>query len=259
MKKYRMPIDIVRAAYNDKPGSYSFPIHTHKTYQWYLVLSGEVEAVIDGERFVKRAGDSMIVKPGSTILRKSANRRPVKYLCIDFANKTLSLDSYCNQVLHIGDELADDMHALAGELQFPGTPNPNALTIALIVRIIVGLCREVGRQDLTGEDFKRDTVKRVEDYMRRNMHNPIKRDDIADVVNLSGQHVSRLFKAETGKTLNERLTELRIEYSKEVLLKSDIPVTSVALDVGFSSFSHFAKIFKTHVGMTPSEYRKAGR
>jgi transcriptional regulator GlxA family with amidase domain len=61
----------------------------------------------------------------------------------------------------------------------------------------------------------------------------------------------------TGQTLIERLTELRVNYAKELLLQSTLSITEISLQVGYSSFSHFSKVFKTAVDVSPSDYRRS--
>lgn len=83
----------------------------------------------------------------------------------------------------------------------------------------------------------------------------ITRDDLVNLVYISPDYCSRLFKKETGKTLSQYLVDKRIEKAK-ALLCSEMSVKNVALQVGYSNFSYFSKLFKEETGMTPMEYRE---
>ena len=58
------------------------------------------------------------------------------------------------------------------------------------------------------------------------------------------------------KTIGQYLTELRIEYSLKLLMDKQLKLYHIAEIVGYEDPNYFAKIFKRHVGMTPSEYRE---
>ena len=59
-----------------------------------------------------------------------------------------------------------------------------------------------------------------------------------------------------GHTLFHMIAQRRIARAKELLIQSDRPVSAVAEAVGISDYNYFSKVFRTAVGMTPSEFRK---
>ncbi len=83
----------------------------------------------------------------------------------------------------------------------------------------------------------------------------ITRNDLVDIVYISPDYFSRLFKKETGRSLAQYMLEKRVEKAKS-LLRSDMSVKSVALQTGYSNFSFFSKVFRDTVGMSPMEYRE---
>jgi len=66
----------------------------------------------------------------------------------------------------------------------------------------------------------------------------------------------RYFKAQTGKTLTQYLTELRIRYACELLSKGEDSVTQVCYAVGFENVPHFIQAFKKQLSQTPYAFRK---
>ena len=79
---------------------------------------------------------------------------------------------------------------------------------------------------------------------------------ISDKLYISHSHLCVLFKKETGKTLNQYITEFRMEKARELLEDSTVKLYYVAARVGYSDQNYFTKIFKKHTNMTPSEYRE---
>lgn len=81
-------------------------------------------------------------------------------------------------------------------------------------------------------------------------------DYLAEIVGFSHSHLLKLFKAYSGLTLNEYFTRAKISYASKLLSSTDLSINAVAEKVGYSSVSHFTKIFKHYVGDTPAKYRK---
>lgn len=99
-------------------------------------------------------------------------------------------------------------------------------------------------------------VKRVTTYMRSMMEQEIGLDELAALVNLSRFHFCTAFRLATGQTPHQWLTQLRIARARELLGDPLLPVTEIALCVGYQTPSSFAASFRKVVGMTPSEFRR---
>jgi len=262
MKIDRYPIKITNMVYNEAGLDYKIPIHTHKTYQWYFVVRGKVENFIDGKRFVLNPNESMIVSPG-LIRRRICYQKAPAYFFVNFYNYDLNLDNITEQVINLPEFLLQDTQALISEVRSPGEFNAKELANALIVRLLVSLQRNTATLTKKGPPsslnirYYESVVNRIETYMRHNLQNNISRADMAAVANLSAPHMARIFRKITNKTPGQRLTELRIEHAKILLLESTLPITNIALDIGYSSFSHFTRLFHRETGLSPSDYRRA--
>ncbi|EPZ42156.1 helix-turn-helix domain-containing protein [Alicyclobacillus acidoterrestris] len=92
-------------------------------------------------------------------------------------------------------------------------------------------------------------------YIAKHFSEPISLQDVAERVYLSPSHFSRLFKAETGTTFIDYLTNYRIQKSKILLRVTSLPVEIIANNTGFSNASYFSTTFKRLEGRTPTEYR----
>lgn len=79
--------------------------------------------------------------------------------------------------------------------------------------------------------------------------------DIAKEVYMTKTYVCLLFKQETGETIHEALTKVRIERAKELLLDPRNKFYDVSYAVGYADPSYFSKLFKKYTGETPSSYR----
>lgn len=80
--------------------------------------------------------------------------------------------------------------------------------------------------------------------------------DLARRLHCSAAHLSRMFHAATGFNMNDYRQELRLRRGVFLLEESNLDVGDIAVDVGFSSHSHFTSAFFRRFGTNPSEFRK---
>ncbi|MCW6533120.1 AraC family transcriptional regulator [Sphingomonas sp. MMSM20] len=100
-------------------------------------------------------------------------------------------------------------------------------------------------------------VRKVTDYMRAHLDEPIGLDMLAGLVGLSRFHFCTAFRQATGRTPHEWLVTLRIEHARRLLAHPELAVTEVALAVGYETPSSFAAAFRKATGTTPSAFRRA--
>lgn len=98
-------------------------------------------------------------------------------------------------------------------------------------------------------------INQVKEYVRNNIAEKLTVESLANQFCISKEHLSRKFKQSEGTTLKEYINATRIEIAKSFLCYTSCTLPQVADSVGFSSQSHFGKVFKEHTGLTPAEYR----
>lgn len=98
--------------------------------------------------------------------------------------------------------------------------------------------------------------KLLSDYIDHHYSEELNRKVLADLVFISPDHLARLFKHETGKTLINYITDKRIEEAKKLLLNSNATVYIIADQVGYDNYSYFSKTFKKNTGFSPIEFRQ---
>jgi len=104
-----------------------------------------------------------------------------------------------------------------------------------------------------------ERVDRVVRYLQQNLRENLSLEDVAKVANLTPQAFCRFFKSHMGKTLVQYLNELRIGEACRLLLETDMSVTDVALDSGFTNLSNFNRRFRELKGMSPRQLRQQSR
>jgi signal transduction histidine kinase/AraC-like DNA-binding protein/response regulator of citrate/malate metabolism len=100
-------------------------------------------------------------------------------------------------------------------------------------------------------------VRKVIAFIHTHYAEPLTRDQIADYVAVSPDHLTDCFHQEMGMTPLTYLNRFRIARARSLLEASDWSVTKVAQTVGFSSGSYFTRMFHREVGMSPRAFRLA--
>lgn len=102
-------------------------------------------------------------------------------------------------------------------------------------------------------------VRVAKKYVQDHYHEPLKLDDISQMLGFNANYFSGLFKKEVGQTFSEYLIQVRINQAKQSLIAADLSIMEVAEQVGYSDMKHFSKLFKKITGINPTEFRKLYR
>jgi AraC family transcriptional regulator len=101
--------------------------------------------------------------------------------------------------------------------------------------------------------------RRCFDFMQGHLSEDISLEDLAAEAQLSPFHFARMFKHSVGVPPRIYLTRIRMEKACELLEKTDLPVTEIAFEVGYSSNQAFARVFLKERNMTPTAYRRTAQ
>lgn len=110
--------------------------------------------------------------------------------------------------------------------------------------------RKLGRETLR-------LVRQAMAYLHEHYAEPISRRDLANHLGLSDDYLTYCFRREVGMTPISYLNRYRVNRAKVLLRESEKSVTEIAMDVGFSDSSYFARVFRRQVGVSPDVYRRS--
>jgi two-component system response regulator YesN len=100
-----------------------------------------------------------------------------------------------------------------------------------------------------------NVVAEIKAYIEKHYASDFTIADIAKSVYLTTTYICLLFKQETGLTINDYLTEVRMSKAKELLRDPRYKIYEVCTEVGYKDLSYFRKQFKKYTGYSPAEYR----
>ena len=117
------------------------------------------------------------------------------------------------------------------------------------------MAAEAGSQTFPELDY----VEKAKTYIMENLSETLSVKDVARHVNLSPEYFTRLFKRSTVTNIKDFIIDCKIMAAKDLLQNSSLPITIIALELGYSNFPYFTQMFKKITNMTPSDFRRQGR
>ncbi|MGH7344372.1 MAG: helix-turn-helix domain-containing protein, partial [Candidatus Rokuibacteriota bacterium] len=150
---------------------------------------------------------------------------------------------------HLQATLAWESLNIRGVLQPPVDPGDLVRRVAAIV----------APADDAGRPWPRlsRSISHAIDYLGIHFGDDLSVDRLAGVAGISGSHLAHLFRAETGTTVRDYLTRVRVEITRDLLCHTDESLAEIAAFVGFFDASHLSRVFHQVRGKRPSAYRRA--
>ncbi len=102
---------------------------------------------------------------------------------------------------------------------------------------------------------KNPLVEKAKDYVFANLHHKVTLSQTADKLHINQNYLSELFRKTEGIPFSGFVMAEKLKLARRMLIYSSYSYIDIAEYLGFSSQSHFGKLFKEHFGMTPREFR----
>ena len=132
---------------------------------------------------------------------------------------------------------------------------------SLMASLRLSLCSillEAAKQLGSHRDFEPEqAVQSTIEFMKSNLGETISIEDVAEAVHCSRAKLFEVFKESTGMTPNDYWQRLRIDRAQQLLANSNMSITTVAMECGFSTSQYFSTVFRKYAGVSPSDYRMA--
>lgn len=116
-----------------------------------------------------------------------------------------------------------------------------------------GISRHLNRTEGTTIPFRE--LRAPIDYICRNFAGNISVESLASACNISVSALERRFRKHLNKTPHQYINEVRLDNARQMLLETEKPVGTIALETGFADHSHFSRAFSRHFGITPRKAR----
>jgi len=135
-------------------------------------------------------------------------------------------------------------------------PDDEFILQSLILKLAYTLKKSAPMLKHAGKSKKnnREAIEKIIAHINKNLTADLSLKALATEAKFSPIYFHKLFKASTGKTLREYVEAERIKKAVELLLSTDMTLTQISYECGFSSQSYFSYAFKKRMGTSPREY-----
>lgn len=108
----------------------------------------------------------------------------------------------------------------------------------------------------SAEAEEQSVSQQIIEYIQENIYEDIRKEDICRLVHLNSDYVTRLFKKETGYSIKSYIIREKMRIAKQLLQTTPLSVGSIAMQLGYSNFSHFSAAYKKEFGIPPGEEQR---
>lgn len=263
--------DVFHLETSDTTG-YAVDWHAHDCHMLLLPRQGGLLLSTESSRTTHVARHSISFVPAdfahATQAAPGREQHMTLYVDPDYVKHqghALVFQNFANQVDRTGiwqtSETLDSILRLHDQLQQQAAPEAfqrqlphlNALLFEECARVIA--CQPA-RQPVSESRQQALLVRDIQRYVRENLDADLHIESIGHQFHLSRRHLTRIFKAETNETLLDFTNRTRVDTAAALLCGTSLTTLEVSLAVGLDSPSYLARLFKRHLGVTPSELRK---
>lgn len=122
--------------------------------------------------------------------------------------------------------------------------------------ILKTVLTEIRRRSLSDSDGAADTVTRLMAYIRANPGDTLTNRALSAMSGYHEVHLNRLFARHAGMTVHRYILSVRVDAARQLLLNSDLSLSEIAEQTGFSSAAHLGGCFKEYTGVSPARFRR---
>lgn len=223
------------------------------------ILDGTFTYIKDGKHITARKGDTVILdcyKPHEYYTNDSFESIWIHLAGANSFELFEEIESSngnlvkCKDIQHIRKLLFRIFDGMKGD-------NPTTeLSVSLdIYKIFTELLNPQSAK-IKGESSYEDSIQSVKEYIAENLNENLTVSRLAEIVNMSSSHFSRVFKQQTGFSPYDYILISRLNRAKYLLQVTDMTVSSIAYEIGFNSESNFIYFFTENEGISPSKFRK---
>ncbi|HTK06147.1 MAG TPA: AraC family transcriptional regulator [Ktedonobacteraceae bacterium] len=108
----------------------------------------------------------------------------------------------------------------------------------------------------SSQGITRQQMKRVVEYIVSSLDQDLSLETLSQQIGFSPYHFARLFRMTTGESPHQFVLRKRIETAQRLLKETRLDLAEIAFSVGFPNQSHFTRVFKNRLGLTPHRYRR---
>ncbi|MCH1624132.1 AraC family transcriptional regulator [Fredinandcohnia quinoae] len=254
-----------------------FQNHWHEQLEFLYIIEGRAHIRINSETYEAVPQDLFIFNSNDLHYGEGISNN-VSYYCMivepsvlhnnfieDYQTST-ALERYSSSYILLNRHIKNDtvinsfMKNMMNEQQ-KKEPGYELFVKSIVHQLIGYLIRNHDSKSLSSQKYNMrlrnlNRLNKVIEYIDENYNEQHSVEEMAQLANLSTYYFCRLFKSATGKSLVQYINDLRIEKAHYLLMNTDMNITEIALQTGFTNVNYFSRYYKNTKHISPSSMRK---
>ena len=245
-------------------GDTPHPTRRLDSHELLLVTQGSLEIWEDNQNFVIEAGQTLHLWPGREHGSNHLMPEDLRFYWIHFETSPIPPPPFPQDILAPEvslpqvallprPEALERLFRIFLAEQENGTLHPlkaNLLTMMMLSEVVQQ------SQERHQDESQNVVASWAQTYIRMNFDRAISAGNIAAALGYNVDYLGRIYRQTYHCTLTQAIHRHRIEVARKYLLDSNMTIEQIALSCGFTNSDYFRRIFKRHMKITPTDYRK---
>ncbi|EGA68197.1 AraC-type DNA-binding domain-containing protein [Vibrio sinaloensis DSM 21326] len=218
--------------------------HSHSHHQVLLPVRGYIDLTLEGEAATVSYGDCVVIPAGC--YHEFRAREDFRFLVIDVDELPSALMLLASPILALDAATHQYVSFMEAQLEHSVTDEMEENMLGLLFELLSRQCHS-SKMDVR--------IKNVVQYMHQDIAKNHSIEELAQVACLSATQFKHLFSKEVQLSPLKYLAKLRMEKARTLLTNTDMPISRIAEEVGFSNPSSFTRSFSGYFAATPKSFR----
>ncbi len=234
-------------------GRVDLPAHEHESASFTLLLAGSYSESFGARNFDYRPSTVWWHPPGF-LHKDEVGRGGGRFFTVEIEASKLPGFTGIEKIPSVFNERASRLSILAQRLygELHAWTDLSALTAEALTLEMLAVTVDEDPRDTTPPTWLRRVFERISDAVLE----PVSVAELAAEADVHPVYLAAVFKRFFRESIGEFVQRQRVEFSKRMIARRNLRLVQIAVDAGFSDQSHFNRIFKRYIGVTPGEYRR---
>lgn len=234
---YERHRDELEHTHKKRSGSHLYPSHFHQNAEIFILLCGEYNIMVNGEKRELYSGDILFID--SYDIHEYPDEREcdncviiLPYRLMSHFNRLRANRIPTTSVIH-SPQLAEELIYIIDTFLDDARPDAVRDDAANLILSLI-----YSKMEFEGCEYRSEAslMRKILFYIQDNYRTDISRDSIAHALGYTAEHISRVFNKHLSRTLNDYINSLRLTYIEYRLSEADAPsLTKLIYEAGFNS------------------------
>ncbi|MBR2426305.1 MAG: helix-turn-helix transcriptional regulator [Lentisphaeria bacterium] len=221
-----------------------------------FILEGEMTVTIDKNEYVIKAGEAVVIPPGTCRLAASGTNGCRKFYFIPDGQLFYSIirQLHFDQLAIVSGNETPELVELREKICYyfeQKNPEDIPAVSSLIFEMLTKIAEKLQRSNHP------EKLTKCLDYIQKHISEPLSLERLAAELNISKTTLKELFAKHLNSSPGKYICDTRLNYAKTLLAKHDLSIKNIAFLCGYESPLYFSNAFRGKFGISPREYRKS--